>query len=505
LNGKIKDKNKGVLSLRNSNPDDTQRALVLQGGGALGAYEVGAIKSLYKILSKEDNRNHRPGRPLFDIIAGTSIGAINASILVSNVVVKKKSWLDSIKELESFWTDIKKGVAADPKDLDIIKRLPWYIPWQRQNESEGKILPKDERIWLRNKILPTATEEAARRHYSVKYLSLIGMTKKVFSAPILRPDYKFLDPDEKWYFFSNEGLKKTIKQHAKFPIPARGAANKKKIPPRLLVTSVDIAEGITVVFDSFKKSDGLRKTGYRKAEGETGYKHIIEYSGITLDHVMASGALPQLYPPQTIGKRKFWDGGLLSNTPFRELLDSYHDYWIDKVVKKEKDKIPNLEVYIVNVHPSKGDINPTIYDEVKNRENNIVYGDRSSEYDQRVAMVMGDYVDIINELKDLVLKHLKTEDEKKAFREEFEDSFKMKEARRSTAISGKKKNYGDLIMGIFELTKVVRIERNDDENSVSDKIADFTLETIKALIKLGETDTLSVLGSKNNKSLSKAH
>jgi NTE family protein len=431
---------------------------------------------------------HRPGRPLFDIIAGTSIGAINASILVSNVVVKKKSWLDSIKELERFWTDIKKGVAADPKDLVNIKRLPWYIPWQRQNGSEGKI--------------PTATEEAARRHYSVKYLSLIGMTKKVFSAPILRPDYKFLDPDEKWYFFSNEGLKKTIKRHAKFPIPARGAANKKKekeIPPRLLVTSTDIAEGVTVVFDSFKKSDGLRKTGYGKAESGTGYKHIIEYSGITLDHVMASGALPQLYPPQTIGKRKFWDGGLLSNTPFRELLDSYHDYWIDKVVKKEKDKIPNLEVYIVNVHPSKGDINPTVYDEVKNRENNIVYGDRSSEYDQMVAMVMGDYVDIIYELKDLVLKHLKTEDE----REEFEDLFKMKEARRSTAISGKRKNYGDLIMGIFELTKVVRIERNDDEHSVSDKIADFTLETIKALIKLGETDTLSVLDSTNIKSLSK--
>jgi predicted acylesterase/phospholipase RssA len=172
LKGKIKDKNKGVLSLRNSNSDDTQRALVLQGGGALGAYEVGAIKSLYKILSKEDNRNHKPGRPLFDIIAGTSIGAVNASILVSNVVVKNKSWLDSIKELEIFWTDLKKGVAADPKDLDIIKQLPWYIPWQRQNESEGKILPKNERIRLRNKILPTGTEEAARRHYSVKYLSL---------------------------------------------------------------------------------------------------------------------------------------------------------------------------------------------------------------------------------------------------------------------------------------------------------------------------------------------
>jgi hypothetical protein len=28
--------------------------------------------------------------------------------LVSNVVVRKRSWEDSIKELESFWTDIDK-------------------------------------------------------------------------------------------------------------------------------------------------------------------------------------------------------------------------------------------------------------------------------------------------------------------------------------------------------------------------------------------------------------
>jgi NTE family protein len=34
-----------------------QRALVLQGGGALGAYEVGVIKALYEKLTKEDNKN----------------------------------------------------------------------------------------------------------------------------------------------------------------------------------------------------------------------------------------------------------------------------------------------------------------------------------------------------------------------------------------------------------------------------------------------------------------
>lgn len=47
------------------------RALVLQGGGALGAYELGVVKRLYEL---PDFR--------LDIISGVSIGAINASVLV---------------------------------------------------------------------------------------------------------------------------------------------------------------------------------------------------------------------------------------------------------------------------------------------------------------------------------------------------------------------------------------------------------------------------------------
>ena len=47
-------------------------ALALQGGGALGAYEYGAIKALYEARG--------PGfQP--DVITGISIGAINAAIL----------------------------------------------------------------------------------------------------------------------------------------------------------------------------------------------------------------------------------------------------------------------------------------------------------------------------------------------------------------------------------------------------------------------------------------
>ena len=68
-----------------------QRALVLQGGVALGAYEAGVFRALYDKLTTEDEKNGEKNRPLFDIVAGTSIGAINAAILVSYVIEKKKA------------------------------------------------------------------------------------------------------------------------------------------------------------------------------------------------------------------------------------------------------------------------------------------------------------------------------------------------------------------------------------------------------------------------------
>jgi hypothetical protein len=255
-------------STQNTNNYDTQRALVLQGGGALGAYEVGAVKSLYKVLSKEDETNHRQGRPLFDIITGTSIGAMNAAILVSNVVVKKKNWEDSINELESFWTDIDRGLPANPQILNTIKQLPCYAPWQKENEKEGHIIKQLDKVGWHDKNPYAANEEAARRHYSAKFLSLVGMKEKVFSAPIIVPDYKFFDPDEKWYLFTNDGLRKTIGKYADFPIPSNDTSNKEgeqgEMPPRLLITSVDVVEGVSVIFDSFKKPDGMRKSEYGK-------------------------------------------------------------------------------------------------------------------------------------------------------------------------------------------------------------------------------------------------
>jgi hypothetical protein len=51
---------------------------------------------------------------------------------------------------------------------------------------------------------------------------------------------------------------------------------------------------------------------------------------------------------------------------------------------------------------------------------------------------------------------------------------------------GVKRTYNDLIEGRFDLLRVVTIEHKDDPNSVSNKWADYTAETINKLISEGE-------------------
>ena len=48
--------------MSNNKAPRTQRALVLQGGGALGAYEAGVLEVLCKKLHEEDKENKREDR-----------------------------------------------------------------------------------------------------------------------------------------------------------------------------------------------------------------------------------------------------------------------------------------------------------------------------------------------------------------------------------------------------------------------------------------------------------
>ncbi len=122
-----------------------QRVLILQGGGALGAYQAGAFKALVEGLPKIDAKNNEANRPLFDIIAGTSIGAINAAILVSYFKEHNNSWNGAFEKLEEFWNFI----SFDTRDA-----IDSYIRWWESDHKADKNV---------------ASSEAARRYYSAKY------------------------------------------------------------------------------------------------------------------------------------------------------------------------------------------------------------------------------------------------------------------------------------------------------------------------------------------------
>jgi NTE family protein len=450
------------MSLNNNIPK-RQRALVLQGGGALGAYESGVLTVLCKQLTYEYKGNDNKDGPLFDIVAGTSMGAMNAAVLVSNVVNRNKTWEEAAKELENFWIDEKKGLSSAP---DFSKW--WWDEAKKQN-------------------MFSASPEAARRYYSVKEYFRYG-APNVFSSLPPKPDSQFADPDNTWFIHDSNPLQKTIERYSKDENneKLRIATSWDKREPRLLVISVDVAEGKTVAFDSY----------HTKAEDSE--NSLYEGDGITIDHVMASGTIPIFYKFREIpmtGGRKFCDGGILSNTPFRELLQAHRDYW-KGVVGEDKDEIPDLDVYIINVHPSKQDTVPTDYDAVRDRINDITFSDRNSHYDEMVADLATDYTELIDRLKELAKSHFENRDESDIiFQNEFENLLKTTEEKRRGGTVERRK-YKDLLKGQFKLTKVIRIEPEEAESytdSISGKGADFTSKTIISLIEKGKEDALRAL------------
>lgn len=80
-----------------SAPDGRRIAVVLSGGGANGAYEVGVLKAL--MSGKSHVTGYQPLEP--DIITGTSIGALNAAFLVSQW--DEYGPATSVGQLERFW------------------------------------------------------------------------------------------------------------------------------------------------------------------------------------------------------------------------------------------------------------------------------------------------------------------------------------------------------------------------------------------------------------------
>ena len=131
----------------------SRTGLVLSGGGARGAYEIGVIAGFIEILDKRAGEH-----PPFEVFAGTSIGALNSALLASRA---DRGDLD-IDALVNFWHQFQLeeylkieprswfgalSRGEDPPEASIFDPTPLknftqnLIPWERlqQNMKEGAL------------------------------------------------------------------------------------------------------------------------------------------------------------------------------------------------------------------------------------------------------------------------------------------------------------------------------------------------------------------------------
>jgi NTE family protein len=420
----------------NTKKNNKMRVLVLQGGGAIGAFQAGAFKALYEKITKEDKENGNDGRPLFDIIAGTSIGAINAAVIVSHVI-ENKTWRGSSEKIIEFWEYLS---CPTPDIMEVSAN------WKKEYD---KNTPN------------AASAEAARRYYSVKEFFKSGV-EKVYSPLPPRDDEKFFDQENKRVLYDKQPLQKSIEKFVKFPI----ATSYERGEPRLLIVSVDATEGVPVTFDS--------------------------YEGIKVQHVMASASLPEFYEYEAIDGCKFWDGGILSNTPIRELIQAHKDFWEYKIGSKELENsileeasfnVPDLELYIVNLWHSNDNVAPSDPDGMTERHRDIKSHD---QYCVKESILLTHYIHLIENLIQLGVSknnNYNNYELKRAINKILQEDTASIDSMETP------KKYLDIIKAQFEITKIESIDRRDDHDTISAKDGDFTSETINKLIKDGYEST----------------
>ena len=96
--------------------DHSRLALVLQGGGARGAYHVGALKAIAEITQAR--------RSPFHIVCGASVGAINAA----SIAVATHDFQNGVAHLEGLWRSLRTQTIFDARALPLLgTSLRWAM------------------------------------------------------------------------------------------------------------------------------------------------------------------------------------------------------------------------------------------------------------------------------------------------------------------------------------------------------------------------------------------
>ena len=227
--------------------DQEPLALVLSGGAARGAYEVGVIRYLREELPRLLGR-----QPQLDILSGSSVGAIHAA------------WL--------------AATADEP-------------------ETQGKLLAAAWGELDMAEILPFRFAGGAR--FAARALGTMTASEGKATTRPLFDDIVNTRP-----------IQELIRD---------------KIPWERISPNIDSGHVRALTVSAFDYLNTRTTVFVERADGESypasaDRRRIPVAAKIAPDHVLASAAMPLLFPPIWIGDSWFGDGGLRQNTPLSPAL-----------------------------------------------------------------------------------------------------------------------------------------------------------------------------------------
>ena len=245
--------------------------LVLPGGGARAAYQVGVLKAISELI---------PDSNPFSIISGTSAGAINASLLAS----RSQSLKEAVEVLSGVWCNFKTNKVYRTETTVMLKSIfQWLL-----TISSGGVLAKNPKSLLDNSPLRQLLEDT---------INLEGIKNNI--------DKGNLDA---------------------FAITAASYSSKKSV------------------------------TFFQSEEDDIDWERFLRVgvkTDILIDHLMASIALPLIFPAVKINNEYFGDGAMRQATPLSPAIR----LGAEKLLIINTDsKSPNNQLTDNQIYPSIGEV-----------------------------------------------------------------------------------------------------------------------------------------------------
>lgn len=255
------------MTADNSKP---KTALVLPGGGARGAFQVGVLKALAELVPKGTVNP-------FAVISGTSAGAVNTVVMAA----KARRFKVAIAELEHVWGNFRCHHVYKTDHLTMLKSsLHWFA--------------------------------------SIVSGGLVGLPRSLLD---------------------NAPLRALLSRNVRFP-RIQDALDRGWLEA-VAVTAAGYSTAQSHTF--FQSADSNHPWSRTRRVGVRGE--------LNLDHLMASIAVPMIFPPVLIGGEYFGDGAMRQATPLSPAIHLGADRILVLGVRNEvADKEP--EVTELPAYPS---------------------------------------------------------------------------------------------------------------------------------------------------------